>query len=144
VAPVIDDTQVLDGPGSRLLVLPTLHLTAVTAVAVRWGSQMITWAEDQDFDWSENGELFALRRCWPWRFRSVTVGFTHGFESAADVVQVIQQVVANAISSPMGATREQAGQVSISWATTAPGVSGGITLLDRDRETLDMYRIRRP
>ena len=41
---------------------------------------------------------------------------------------------------PMGATREQAGQVSVSWAYNE-GVSGGLTFTARDRALLDAYRL---
>jgi hypothetical protein len=41
----------------------------------------------------------------------------------------------------MGATREQAGIYAASWATTAPGVSGGMSLLARDTAVLDTYRL---
>ena len=69
----------------------------------------------------------------------------HGFDldAVADLKQVVQQVVGNAISSPLGATREQAGAVSVSWATTAPGVSGGLSLLERDLMILDRYKLPR-
>ena len=96
-----------------------------------------------DFEWSANGELRRAGGSWPTSWRSVAVEFTHGFESAPDVEQVVLQVVAHALSSPMGATREQAGGLSVSWATTAPGVSGGMALLARDREVLDLYRLAR-
>lgn len=136
VAPQVDTTVTLDGPGGNLLLLPSLHVTAVTSVKVR-GVEL----DPDGFEWSEKGMLRRLGGCWPTRFRSIEVTLTHGFEVAPDVVQIIQQVCANAIASPMGATREQAGQISIAWATTAPGVSGGMSLLDRDLAILDMYRL---
>ncbi|MGV3564158.1 MAG: hypothetical protein ACO1ON_12850 [Nocardioides sp.] len=131
---MIEETITLDGPGGDLLALPTLRVEDITAVSVRGAALDVG-----DLEWSDKGMI--RHRRWPHRFRSVEVTFRHGFEHADDLKQVVQQVVANAIASPMGATREQAGQVSISWSTTAPGVSGGLSLLERDMAVLDLYRL---
>lgn len=137
VAPVITETRTFDGPGGNLLVLPSLHVVSVSRVV----ENGVALLEGVDFDWSENGEILRLCRPWTHRWRAIEVEFKHGFESAADLVQVIQQVVANAAASPLGATREQAGQVSISWGSTAPNVSGGMSLLQRDLAILDLYKL---
>lgn len=135
ISPVAEETLVLDGPGGDLLVLPTLRLEMVTSLTVSGEAVDVAGLE-----WSGNGEV-RRRGGWPDRFRSVVIGIRHGFADAPDVQQIVQQVVANAISSPMGATREQAGQVSVQWSTTAPGVSGGLSLLERDLAVLDRYRL---
>src|SRR5699024_5956494 len=143
VAPEVEVTeQVLDGPGGHLLVLPTLRLTKVSALAVRTHEGWNDWDAEalEALEWSANGEVYRRRR-WPRRFRSVRMSYTHGFEDAPDLVQIIQQVVAHALASPMGATREQAGALAVTWATTAPGVSGGLSLLERDMAVLDTYRL---
>jgi hypothetical protein len=138
------DTLKLDGPGSPLLQPRTLRIKEITSITERVyaGQDPVTLVEDVDFEWSENGEIRRLGGAW-WtdRYRSIDVEMTHGFEDVDDLVQIIQQVVGNAISSPLGATREQAGQLSVQWATTAPGVSGGLSLLQRDMAILDSYRI---
>lgn len=140
VTPVLsNDVMVLDGHGGDLLALRTMRLTEVTSVSEH-GRFLI---DGQDFEWSENGELRRLTGRWTSRYRAITVTCSHGFDDAADLVQVVQQVVANALASPMGATREQAGALSVTWSTTAPGVSGGISLLARDLATLDLYRLGR-
>lgn len=134
VTPVIEETLTLDGPGGPLLRLPTLHVEEITSLKIN--------GQDVDVDsleWSQTGMV--RRSAWPAKFRSIQIGIKHGFEDAADVKQIVQQIVGNAISSPLGATREQAGQVSISWSTTAPGVAGGISLLQRDLAVLDLYRL---
>ena len=135
VAPVVDDVLTLDRPGGDLLILPTLRVERLDAVTVL--------GEPLDIDaveWSANGEV---RGRWPERFRSIVVSLAHGFDpdAASDIRQVVQQVVGNAIASPLGATREQAGQVAVQWSTTAPGVSGGLSLLERDLAVLNTYRL---
>lgn len=134
VTPVVDETMVLDWDGADLLVLPTLRLVDLRSVSVSGVSLDLDQVE-----WSHNGEL-RIPAGKP-GFRSITVTMRHGFDGAEDLVQVVQQIVANALASPLGATREQAGQVSVSWATTAPGVSGGISLLQRDLDILNLYRL---
>ena len=139
VGPATEETLTVDGPGSHVLSLPTLHIVTIESVA-EYGR---TWtpADVESLEWSEAGMVRTSGRCWTSRYRGVAVTLTHGFEDIADVKQIVQQVVGNAISSPMGATREQAGQVSISWSTTAPGVSGGLSLLQRDLDVLNFYRL---
>lgn len=147
IAPELSETnRFLDSNGGSLLVLPTQRLVSIDALAIHTNRHDLVepWyeldaADLAGLEWSENGEV--RRRWWPNRFRGVRASFTHGFEDAPDVSQIIQQVVANAISSPLGATREQAGALAVSWATTAPGVSGGLSLLERDLATLNSYRL---
>jgi hypothetical protein len=137
ITPVATEvTLTLDGPGGFLLVLPTLQLVGVRSI-VEAGTALA----DDDFEWSANGEVRRLRGHWSSRYRSIVAVVDHGFESAPELKQVVLQVCASALSSPMGATREQAGQVSVSWATTAPGVAGGLALLERDLAVVNQYRL---
>lgn len=143
VAPSFGETVVLDGPGGDVLTLPTLYLTALTSV-VEAGVTLVEYDAATavgDYEWSVLGNV---RRYgfWTDRYRGLSVTMTHGFDTAPDVAQIIMQVVSSALSSPMGATREQAGQLSVTWATTGPGVSGGLSLLERDLAVLAQYRLR--
>lgn len=138
ITPVITQTARLDGRGGPDLALKTLHLVDVVAI-----SEHGRPFDPLTLEWSELGNIRHPGGCWTTRYRAITVTFEHGFEQADDVKQIVLQVVANALSSPMGITREQAGQVSISWSTTAPGVSGGISLLERDLALLDTYRLNK-
>ncbi len=138
VTPVISEDVLLDGTGSSLIIVPTLRLVSVSSAS----NDGVT-VDQTGFDWSPAGLVKLRSGCWSNRYRSVALSISHGFESAPDVVQIVQQVVANAISSSMGATREQAGQVSISWSLTAPNVAGGVSLLQRDLDVLNLYRLPR-
>lgn len=138
IAPEYDDDRHLDGPGGRELSLPTMHLVSIATL-----TEDGTPLDVDDLEWSELGEIRKPGRArWTSRYRGVHVTFRHGYEDADDVAQVIIQVCANAIASPMGATREQAGALAASWSATAPGVAGGMSLLDRDLALLASYRIR--
>jgi hypothetical protein len=140
VTPNLSETLVMDGSGGDVQTLKTLHLTAVASVTEKGRTAPLV--EDVDFEWSELGSLRRLNGFWTFAYRGVTATITHGFDDADDVKQVVIQVVTVALSSPLGATREQAGALSVSWATTAPGVAGGMALLQRDLAVLDRYRIQ--
>lgn len=137
IAPSVSETITVDGQGGHVLALPTLHLTAVATVSN--GDDDVS---ADNFDWSESGYLELRCGHWTCRPRGVTAAITHGYEQApADVIGVIMQIAARASSSPAGITREQAGSVSFSYALTAPGVSGGVALLEHERTILDHYRL---
>lgn len=133
VAPVITDERWLDGPGGELLRLPTLRLVEVLSV-----ENDGTALDVSTLEWSELG---LVRGWWSRRFRGVHVEFRHGFESVPDLAALITGVVLRGLSSPMGATREQAGQLSASWATVEAGISGGLMLSDKEAATVAMYRL---
>lgn len=138
ITPKAEETLTLDGPGGRLLTLPTLNLADVSAVVENG-----TLLASDSYKWSADGLVRKVSGRWTDDYRSIQVSIVHGYEEwdAADVVSVALAVVTRQLSSPTGATREQAGQVSVSWALTAPGVSGGIALLENERSVLDHYRI---
>lgn len=137
VVPEQDDVLTVDGPGGRLLSLPTLNLVSVASV-VEDGIALAP----TDYRWSSDGSV-VKNGYWSPDFRSIVATIKHGydFDDAADVVGVALAVATRQLSSPTGATREQAGQVSVSWAVTAPGVSGGIALLAHERDVLDHFRV---
>lgn len=138
IAPVLEETLVGDGPGGTLLLLPTGRL--VSLVSVENGG---TAVELSAVHASRHGMLELASGWWSSKFAAVTVRARHGYDLAdvEDVKAIVKQVTAAALSSPMGATREQAGTVSISWATTAPGVAGGLSLLQRDLDLLAPFKI---
>jgi hypothetical protein len=142
IAPVLEETLTGDGPAGRLLLLPTGRLLAVLE-ATDGG----TVVDLEGVDFSRSGMVELPRGgTWPWwsgRLGAVSLRVRHGYDLAdvPDVAQIVKQLTANALASPMGATREQAGTVSVAWATTAPGVSGGLSLLQRDLEILAAFKI---
>ena len=110
IAPIIEETLILDGNGGTVMQLPSLHVLDVTGVKAE-GIPI-------EVDWSADGMIEARRGRFPSRFRSVEVTLRHGYATAPAVVAVLTQAVLGAAASPMGATREQAGQVAVSWART--------------------------
>jgi hypothetical protein len=53
-------------------------------------------------------------------------------------------IAARGLSSPMGATREQAGALSVNWGMTTQGLAGGITPSAAERALMDHYTLVRP
>ncbi|MBW3077693.1 hypothetical protein [Bifidobacterium simiiventris] len=140
VTPVLACEWTGGGEG-RLLRLPALEVTGVTHV----------YEHDAELDpgayeWREDGLLRRANfQCWPRGWRSVRVDYTAGYTPAAvtSLKQVAAQIAASSLAATPGVNREQAGQVSLTFNQTAPGVSGGITLLDRDKELLAPYTLTR-
>ena len=138
IAPAEDLTVTLDGGGS-VLYLPSLKVNSIASITVGGTALAAT-----DYEWSKRtGNVRRKNHCdFPEVWGGIVVAFNSGHaEVPQDLKTLVLQVSAMALSSPTGATREQAGQVAISWATTAPGVSGGLSLLDRDLAMLAAYLI---
>lgn len=146
IAPAEDLTLTLDG-GGAVLYLPSLQVNSITSVTV--DGAVVT---PENFEWSRvtgNVRRKPTRRsepAWPWPevWGGIVVVFNSGYaDIPEDLKAIVLQVVSLAMSSPTGATREQAGQVAMSWGTTAPGVAGGLSLLQRDLDLIASYRIPR-
>ncbi|OXM99881.1 hypothetical protein [Bifidobacterium vansinderenii] len=141
VAPVLQCEWIGQGDGSRIIRLPALEITGITAASDN-GEQLRTG----DIEWRSDGLVKRLNFTrWSRRWGSVTIDYTAGFEAdqIMDLVQTVAQITASNLAAAAGVQREQAGQVSITYNQTAPGVSGGITLLDRDKELLAPFRLTR-
>lgn len=138
VAPAEDQTVTLDGGGS-VLYLPSLQVNSISSITVDG-----TLYEPTDYEWSRvTGNV---RRkygpIWPDIWGGVVVTFNSGYTDVPkDLKAIVLQVASIAMSSPTGATREQAGAISMQWATTAPGVAGGLSLLQRDLAILAAYKL---
>ncbi|HEX7352492.1 hypothetical protein [Brachybacterium sp.] len=137
IAPVVRDTiTVTDhyGGGRLDVLVPSGRLRAVTAVRVDGRAV-------RDFAWDESGAIWAgTLSNGPHR---IEVDVEHGYhlKEVPDLAAVVVQVSVLALASPKGAIREQAGQVAITWSQTQIGVSGGLSLLDRDLATINAYRL---
>lgn len=95
-------TFTVDGSGTQLQSLPTLHLTAVAEV--RLFGQALT-ASDVDaagYEWSERGQLFRAIG-WPNTFRCVQADVTHGYPVTPDgVLAVVLGLAGIGIPNPGG------------------------------------------
>ena len=96
IAPAYDATFVVDGPGGRVLSLPTLRLNSVVSVTEN-GTEL-----DADaFEWSHDGTL--RRSCnWTERYRGIVVVANSGFDKIpADLLAVVIDAFAQAKAIPL-------------------------------------------
>lgn len=136
IAPEIVETITVDGPGTRDLMLPTLHLVDVTAI-----DNHGTTVDPLDAEWSRDGYLRSSGR-WSTRLRGITATIEHGYETVpAGLVALVCTVAARAAASPAGVVREQVGSASVTYSQVGFNISGGTALLDHEREYLAKFKI---
>lgn len=118
--------QVVEEPVGHHIFLPTLHLTAVSAV-VEDGTALTVGT---GYRWKAHGELTRVGRCWSTEWEGVTWSGTHGYAKGSPemlaVKQVALAVVARLLDTPNErATGYQAGMISESFAAP-PQVPSGL------------------
>lgn len=137
VGPVTTDTLHLDGPGSRLLVLPTLRIVEVTAVR----------QDDVPLDMatvrvSRGSGMLRTAATLSDEFGAIEVDLRHGYDTVPEpIVDLTLQMAARALGSPLGVVREQSLVANITWSTTAAGVAGGTVIMDHELAALAPYTI---
>lgn len=136
VSPVKAEEVTLDGKGGTIQKVRSTRIVSVQSVEDA-GRPL---QDRTDYTWSEAGMFRRTRGRWSCEFRDIVINLTHGYEATPDLVGVVHAVTSRAMSSPMGATREQALSLSVTWATSSPGVSGGLALYAHELELLDHYR----
>lgn len=120
-----EETLTVDGSGGRILLLPTLQLTAVPEVRV--DGVVLAVGE---FTWSVSGRLYRDVG-WPRRYRAVEVDCTHGHDPAPDAVRVVAlEVAARAYSNPERLSTKGVGNTS-----------AGYDFRPVDMARLDPYRL---
>lgn len=130
IAPSVSETVTLNGNGGKVLLLPSMYVTAVTAVT----QDGITVA-DTDYDFDSAGILFNVG-WWGILPRSIEVTMTHGYAAVPDVAAVILARVSRAQASPGAAVRVQAGPFSEQYESGGAGFTGD------EIATLNRYRLR--
>lgn len=132
VAPVVEETVLLDGSGGHVQPLPSQRIVAVGSVrvlGVELSADVFSWSEAGLVEW--HGGRF------PRRYRSVEITYQHGYDTAPDLSALASQIARFALASPMGRTREQAGQVAVSW-----GTAQGMNFSESALEMMKPYRLQ--
>lgn len=125
VAPVLEQTLVVDGSGGSVLNLPTLRLVSVVEVKVQG-------AAIAEPEWSHDG---TMRGSWPDVYRAVEAKVTHGFDDAHDVMAVAMDAMARAANQELGGGEETIGPFSF-------GASqGAVSFYAHELAVLDRYRL---
>lgn len=131
---VRDDTEVLNGNGSRVLLLPRPPVHDVTAVA----ENGVLLTAGTHYDWDRDG---ILRRIdggvWWARARWYAVTYRHGWDGVTEVPKfVVLRVAARAIENPTGLSQEGTGGYSTSYGFDSNRLP---SLNDADRRDLAPY-----
>ena len=135
VTPVLtDQTVTIDGTGARILVLPTLNMTALTEVD----------EDDEELDlaelnWSARG-LIQKRsgHWWSSMFGAITVIFSHGYADAPDFESVVLGAIDRGAFSPEKVAR-RIGPFEYSDVTNVTGE----LFTDTERAILDRYALEK-
>lgn len=127
VAPSRAETVEAEGDGGRVLLLPSLHVTSVTAVRDESG------VEVSDFKSRKNG---VLRGCWR-NEELYRVDIVHGFDAMPSEIEDILADLESR-STPSGAL-VQVGQVR--YATASDGSPLGAHLTGAQKAILDRYKL---
>lgn len=138
VSPSVTTTVMVAGSAKGAVLLPSLHITAVSSV-VENGITLLT----TEYLWDEAGILGRLGVPWTTPDKTVTVTFTHGYDRAPDFEAVILAVASRAQASPDGVVRRQVGLVSETYSQTSSNVAGGVSLLSHEKDALRAYRLPR-
>lgn len=118
----------------RLMVLPAMGVSSV---------ESLTYGETEfPFEYLSSGVVRLKCGRFPDVWGGVKCEFHAGFDSAA-LAGIVGQIASNALAASPGVSDERAGNVSISYNRTGDGITGGISILERDRELLAPYKLVR-
>lgn len=145
--PVVNETVLLDGNGALSLFLPSLYVTAVTAVTVTWQDGSTYAAQigtGLDVAWNEGGELSWLPTamqgfgCWPEGRRNIAVTYSGGYATVPADLQAALNSLSNRMANvTSGIASKKVGTAAIAYAQTL--AQGGLLLVEQ--MVFDRYRI---
>ena len=133
IAPNLPCLYVAYGLEGKIAKLPSLMVTDCVLLDID--------GEEHTVDWQPRG-LVKAKGWWNPSWGKYAFGFNSGYESDAMLSQIIVQVASNHMAAAPGIREEQAGAVRLSYNQMANGVSGGVTLLDREQMLLAPYRLQ--
>lgn len=131
VAPAAECTYTGEGDG-RVLLLP--------AMAVRSVSSLQVCGREAEFEWKQSGIVRLARGRFPDKWGSVRCRFEAGYGADA-LGEIVAQIACNALVAAPGIAEEHAGSVGATYNKTGDGITGGVSLLARDKELLAPYRL---
>jgi hypothetical protein len=135
---VTGHVMTLDGPGGYIAALPTMKIHALTSITDAGETVDLT-----QVDVSRETGLIERRdgQAWSRRYGQLVVTLDHGWDRNDELTQLCLSLTARGLASPMGATREQAGALSVNWGMATQGVSGGILPTAGERGTIGRYKL---
>ncbi len=135
IAPARTEDITVDGEGGTVQVLPSLHVTEVTAVVDDDAT-----VDADDYTTRTYGVL--ERHYGNWGQRKIVVSLTHGYtEAPAEVAGIVQSVAQRAVQNPGSLVRTQDGPFSDTYSQTGFNQSLPLALLDAEKAILDRYKL---
>lgn len=109
---VEDDVIVLDGSGTRVLLLPETPVSDVSLIEVD-GEEL----NADEYQWSANGYVRKLNGTWTTDLRSIEVTYTHGYATIPPlIVSITAKLAARMLDTPAAARQETIGAYSVSYS----------------------------
>jgi hypothetical protein len=132
-----EQTLTLDGPGTAVLALPTLRMTAVTEVTEE-GVEL----EDSRIEWSSRG-LIAKASGLPWtsKMGAITVTIDHGYDTAPDFDSVVLSAIDRGAFSTSGDGQPKV--IGPFQYDTSNTVTVGAVFSDAELAVLDRYALEK-
>lgn len=140
IAPNLPEVLTLDGSGGGLLLLPTLHLTGLTAVTNN--GTAATADELAAIQWSEAGAIKITAGSFSSKFRGVVVEVVHGYDFFPPEILAVARSLASAGPNGTPGRKLTSGPHSIELGEHA--ASGPFALSELHEAILHRYRIRPP
>jgi hypothetical protein len=134
VTPSRADTITVDGPGSPLLVLPTLRLTTLTSVTENGIALTVG-----DLRSSARGLVRKKSGgCWTVHYGGITVAMTHGFADAPEWQSAVLSYIDRTSMAVAGGGRETIGPFTFAQTGSAATAAA---FSDAEKMLLDLYRL---
>ena len=134
VTPAREDSVVIDGPGGRLLRLPTLKLLTLTAITEDGVAVNLT-----DLEWSQTGVVRKTTgEFWTSRLGGISVTMTHGLDDAEDFETAIFSVADRRSQAAAGGAPIAVGPFRFSEEKVGSAFTGA------ELSILDKYRLESP
>ena len=137
IAPVVTETLVLDGTGTRSLLLPTMRIRSIDSLVI--GAERIDVSR---VHYSRTAGVVQIEgHLWTRGLGNVEISLTHGYEQAPDEVRAIIDAVAKRVKQYAGAVMSQrAGTQAVNYAVVG-GAGRGVPLTPDEKEALAAYRL---
>lgn len=108
---VEDDVVVLDGSGTRVLMLPETPVSDVSLIEID-GEEL----DAEDYQWSADGYVRKLNGTWTTDLRSIEVTYSHGYATIpALIVSITAKLAARMLDTPAAVRQETIGAYSVSY-----------------------------
>jgi hypothetical protein len=135
-----NQTVVLDGHGTRWLLLPEVPVTDVDSVTLYdglSGETLLTEGADEDYTWTADGRLYRVNTIWPRTPQAITVQYDYGYSTVPSPVRMVAVQVAGRIFAQGLARQESIGGYSLTY-----GADQAFMLTAAEERVLSRYRHR--